>query len=199
MIPKTTIIRIVGDTPLIYREWVSHAGCCRPLGEKRVPLFRTELGRLAYYEQERLNSGEFLPKVEIPDDPSISKYPSIAIRIGMVTACTSAMGFTKRGIRQAFRMADEFTLIQGSKPKYRAAPIRIVLERMMTTVVVEWPVPWFMDVKFVYDPDVITEEQLRKLLYVAGFGVGIGEWRPERDGQNGMFHVDEMEETKKVA
>ncbi len=199
MIPKTTIIRIVGDTPLLYHEWVSHAGCCRPMGEKRVPLFTTELGRLCYHEQERINSGEFLPKVEIPDDPSISKYPSIAIRTGMVTAVTSPMGFTKRGIRQAFRMADEYTLIQGSKPRYRID--RTIIPKVLppSRVIIEWPVPWFMEVMFVSDPDVITEEELLKLLYVAGFGVGIGQWRPEKDGQNGMFHVDGMEETKKVA
>jgi hypothetical protein len=27
------------------------------------------------------------------------------------------------------------------------------------------------------------------LFNVAGFAVGVGEWRPERDGSNGMFHV----------
>ena len=32
-------------------------------------------------------------------------------------------------------------------------------------------------------------EQLLACVNVGGFVCGIGEWRPERDGQNGMYHL----------
>jgi hypothetical protein len=34
------------------------------------------------------------------------------------------------------------------------------------------------------------------LFNTAGFGVGIGEWRSEKDGQHGMFHVATTDELR---
>jgi hypothetical protein len=40
-----------------------------------------------------------------------------------------------------------------------------------------------------YNANVLSESQILNLINVAGFAVGVGEWRPEKDGMNGMFHV----------
>lgn len=48
---------------------------------------------------------------------------------------------------------------------------------------------WSMNLKITYNANVITEEQVVNLLNLAGFSVGIGDWRPEKDGNNGRFHV----------
>jgi len=40
----------------------------------------------------------------------------------------------------------------------------------------------------------MTLEQLIHLFNQAGFSVGVGEWRPEKDGRNGMFHVAGVQE-----
>lgn len=49
---------------------------------------------------------------------------------------------------------------------------------------------WSAVVKIRYNASVLSEAQIRNLFNVAGFGVGIGEWRPEKDGSFGMFHVE---------
>ena len=36
----------------------------------------------------------------------------------------------------------------------------------------------------------ITVEQIINVINAGGFVCGVGEWRPEKDGQNGMFHVE---------
>lgn len=48
---------------------------------------------------------------------------------------------------------------------------------------------WRVTFKVQYNARVTTESQLVNLFNVAGFGVGIFEYRPERDGSWGMFKV----------
>jgi len=36
---------------------------------------------------------------------------------------------------------------------------------------------------------MISDEQVVNLVNTAGFGVGIGEWRIEKKGEHGTFHV----------
>lgn len=48
---------------------------------------------------------------------------------------------------------------------------------------------WRVKLPIKYNADKISLEQLVNLFNLAGFGVGVGEWRPEKDGQYGMFHV----------
>jgi hypothetical protein len=49
--------------------------------------------------------------------------------------------------------------------------------------------PWHARVLVRYNARVLSAEQILNLINHAGFGVGVGEWRPERDGLNGVFHV----------
>jgi len=48
---------------------------------------------------------------------------------------------------------------------------------------------WSCTLRVEYNSAVITPEQILNLYNIAGFAVGIGEWRPERDGQFGMFEI----------
>lgn len=48
---------------------------------------------------------------------------------------------------------------------------------------------WSAEVPFEYDPDLISLEQIVNLLNHAGWKVGIGDHRPEKDGTNGMWEV----------
>lgn len=41
-----------------------------------------------------------------------------------------------------------------------------------------------------YNAGAITPEQIANLFNLGGFGCGVGEWRPEKGGQYGMYHVE---------
>ena len=43
-----------------------------------------------------------------------------------------------------------------------------------------------------YNENVLSMEQIVNLFNIAGFGAGVGEWRPgsKSGGSFGMFHVD---------
>jgi hypothetical protein len=49
--------------------------------------------------------------------------------------------------------------------------------------------PWEIDLTLVYNERVISAEQLINLVEIAGFGVGVGDWRPECNGEFGCFRV----------
>jgi hypothetical protein len=49
---------------------------------------------------------------------------------------------------------------------------------------------WSCVLTIKYNARVLTQDQIINLLHLAGFAVGIGEWRPEKSGQFGMFHVE---------
>lgn len=51
---------------------------------------------------------------------------------------------------------------------------------------------WEVTVPVTYNASIISLEQLVNLFNIAGFGVGVGEWRPERNGINGTWLVKEV-------
>ena len=53
----------------------------------------------------------------------------------------------------------------------------------------EFPV-WETALTVTYIKSVISVEQLVSLIDYAGFSVGIGDWRPERNGDKGRFHLN---------
>lgn len=53
--------------------------------------------------------------------------------------------------------------------------------------------PWEMDVRVLFNSGMLTEAQLVNLFQVAGFAIGIGDWRPERNGTFGQFSLKGVE------
>lgn len=46
---------------------------------------------------------------------------------------------------------------------------------------------WSMEILIKFDADILSAEQVLNLLQRAGFSQGLGEWRPERNGDFGTF------------
>ena len=54
---------------------------------------------------------------------------------------------------------------------------------------VEWEIPLILQ----YNKNgKYSLEQLLNIINYGGFATGIGEWRPEKDGQNGMYYLKQM-------
>jgi hypothetical protein len=47
---------------------------------------------------------------------------------------------------------------------------------------------WSVTLEIRYNERCMSASEIVNLFNTAGFGVGVGEWRPERDGSWGMFH-----------
>jgi hypothetical protein len=50
---------------------------------------------------------------------------------------------------------------------------------------------WTATLRITYDAGLISPEQIASLFYRAGYSVGVGDWRPERDGDFGRYTISE--------
>lgn len=55
--------------------------------------------------------------------------------------------------------------------------------------------PWTMDLPITFNTDQISAQDVLNLVQQAGFSIGIGDWRPEKNGQFGTFEVVASEVT----
>lgn len=119
-------------------------------------------------------------------------FPSIAFKSAAVTACTSTGSITKVAARQAFHVMDEFVPIDG-EPTMRQDMVRIGMGTADIRHRGEF-LRWRATLTVRFNANVLSAEQILNLFNTAGFGVGIGEWRSEKDGGHGLFHVATGEE-----
>jgi hypothetical protein len=52
--------------------------------------------------------------------------------------------------------------------------------------------PWKMDIPVMYNAAIISQEQVVNLFQMAGFSVGLGDWRVDKNGTFGQFKIAEV-------
>ena len=115
-------------------------------------------------------------------------FPTIAFKNAAVSACTSlGKSVTKVAARQAFHVLGEYAVIIG-EPSMREDMVRVGQGTADIRYRAQFE-QWETTLSICYNARVLTDEQVVNLFNTAGFAVGIGEWRPERDGMYGRFRV----------
>lgn len=197
-------VTLIGDSPLIVHAW-SHKAKREmidkqmkiPKGPKEAKDPRADYEASMY----RLADGGY-------------GFPSVAFKAAAVTAGTSVAGLTKIAARQAFHVLGEdvdikgafegsvsrvnLARIDGCAPQMREDMVRIAMGTADMRYRAEFP-QWHAKVLVRYNQGVLSEAQILNLLNTAGFAVGVGEWRPEKDGAYGMFHVASEQEMEALA
>jgi len=131
-------------------------------------------------------------------------FPVTAVKNSMITAVSSVGEMKKTNMRQAF-------FVWGIEDKERATILLTSGEPAVGTMRAdmvrlggpgnaadirfrpEYP-DWMTDIIIEYNALVVSKDQIVNLLNMAGYGVGIFEWRPEKDGYYGRYFVTEAEE-----
>lgn len=57
---------------------------------------------------------------------------------------------------------------------------------------------WAMRIVYKLNPSIMSEDEMAGYLAQAGHGVGIGEWRPQKNGVNGTFRLATAEEAELI-
>ena len=116
-------------------------------------------------------------------------FPAIAFKAAAVDACSHVSDLTKVEARGAFHVDGEIVALHDyTGPVQRQDMVRIAMGTADVRIRPEFPT-WSATLNIRYNARVLSLDQIANLFNVAGFSIGIGEHRPQRDGQWGMFHV----------
>lgn len=186
-------VTIVGDSPLIVHAWSEKA---------KREMLQKQMKAAKQAKEAKDPRADFEASLYRLGDGY--GFPSIGFKAAAVTACTSVAGITKIAARQAFHILGEdidingafdgtkarvnLVRIHGGPPSMREDMVRVGLGTADLRYRGEFS-DWYAKVLVRYNANVLSESQILNILNVSGFAVGVGEWRPERDGMNGMYHV----------
>lgn len=184
---QTVSVTLIGDTPLIVHRWSEKAK--KQMLDKQTK--KASAGREAK-DPER----DFRDSLYVLPDGRYG-FPIIGFKAAAVTACTSIGSMTKVAARQAFHVDGEFAVIEGDEPTMREDMVRVGMGTADIRYRGEYR-DWWTTIDIKYNANVLSAEQILNLMQTAGFAVGVGEWRPERDGQYGRFHVATAAEMKAI-
>ena len=198
---KKVTIRIVGDTPLIMHAWSEKA--------KRMML-EAQMGVAKGKKKEATNPvDDFIRSMywltTMPEDGTMESFEEAianGARFGFpVTAFKQAaisaayrMGWAKdkMSMRGAFFIdSDENGMIEihSDTPEMREDMVKVGMGTADIRYRGEFK-NWYADLTISYNANgQYSLENIVNIINAGGYVCGVGEWRPERDGQNGMFHV----------
>lgn len=199
-------ITIVGDTPLIVHAWSEKAK--KEMLEKQQKKTKTSAKAIRDPFAEFMNACYWI--TEKPTDDTEQAFAK-AIQDG------AKFGFPVTAIKQAAQSTlYRLGVIPNQMIMRGAFFIRGIGENQLGEIITPYPPecredmvkiggisktsdlryrPCFNDWKMVLDIEYnassdITWEQIVNGINTAGFMNGIGEWRPEKDGPYGRFHVE---------
>jgi len=115
-------------------------------------------------------------------------FPVIAFKAAAVDACSFIDSITKVLARGAFHIDGDLVEIESGPPTMREDMVRVGKGKADIHYRGEFN-PWKVTLPIRYNAEVLSIEQIVNLFNRAGFSIGVGEHRPQRNGYWGMFHV----------
>jgi hypothetical protein len=187
---ETIDIPIIGDSPLIVHAWSQKAKELMAAKQQR----KGAKGREAKVPWDDFCDALYWlsdrPKSVGEADIEAGRYgfPAVGFKSAAVDAVTSVAGMTKVAARQSFHIVGEFVEIMGPPPSMREDIARVGMGVADLRYRPEFS-PWGAILTVTVNTSAISAEQVVSLFDLAGFAVGIGDWRPQRNGPYGRFHV----------
>jgi hypothetical protein len=182
-------LELVGDSEICVHKWSE---------KSKKQMDDKDQGKAMNRRAPRNPKEEYLASLhEVPGRRGIYGFPAIAFKNAAVSACMMVDGIYKTQARGAFHvMGDILPLLnpktgRPAKPEMRIDTVRIG-KGLNKTAQLRYRgtfKKWMVRVTIRYNASVINLSQIANLLNNAGFSVGVGEWRVEKNGNFGMFHV----------
>jgi hypothetical protein len=179
---------VVGDTSLIVHKWSEKAK--KQMLDKMT---KKATGPRAAKDPEQ----EFKDSIYRLADGRPG-FPSIGLKSAAVDAASFISDVTKVVIRGAFHIDDELVAIEGDDPVLREDVVTVGMGGTDLRYRGEFK-KWRMTFTVRFNASILSEEQIINLFQQAGFSIGLGEWRAQKNGRNGLFHVAGREDLQQAA
>ena len=194
-------LQIVGDSPLIVHAWSDKAkkmmldaqtGATKTKAKEKRNPYEEFINSLYWIEGKPENA---TPEafVEAVENGAKWGFPVGAIKMAANSAAYR-MKWVKNQmeLRGAYFLKSEYgdiAEIKGCVPEPREDMVRIGQGSADLRYRGQFT-SWYMDFILEYNASgAMTLEQIVNCINAGGFACGIGEWRPEKDGDFGTFHV----------
>ena len=187
---KIFTVKLIGDSSLIVHRWSEKAKKEMLMKQmKQATAGKEAKDPWADYCDSMYWMSE-KPENPTEEDIAVARFgfPAKAFK-----ACAIDAGFQqgiipkKTTARGAFHILGEMVEIEGH-PQIREDMVRVGMGTADIRYRGEF-VNWSVLLTIKYNPRAMSAEQIINLLNFGGFSNGVGEWRPEKDGDHGTFHV----------
>lgn len=183
----TLTVTIEGLSPLIAHAWGSKA--VREMLDQQQ--MTKEAKKVAKQNRKAKDPEEDFQQARyIVDGKDV--FPTVAVKKAMCDA-GYVLGIPKAVVRQAIFIEGDYFVIKTpkNKPIRREDTVRVGPFGNRTADLRYRPQydNWSATLTIHFRRDMASPDQIIALLQNAGFSVGLGEWRPQRDGQFGRFTV----------
>lgn len=199
---RTAKCRIVGDTPLIVHSWSikgmqmmidAQTGKAKAKAKQKRDPFDDFIQSLYWIDGKPEESTPAAFEESVRNGAKWG-FPITAIKQASNSAAYR-LGWVKNQmeLRSAYFLNSEFgqrVEIKGSIPNMRQDVVRIGMGTADLRFRGEFE-NWYIDFDITYNAaGPIDIEQIFNCINAGGFACGIGEWRPEKDGDYGRYHVE---------
>ncbi len=172
-------LTIEGDAELICHAWSEKAK--KQILDKQMKV-ATAGGREAKDPEVEYQGSMYL------DEHGKPGFPAIGLKKATISVCTSMDDIPKTLMRQAIHVRGDILPVKGELYN-RQDMVRIAGNTADIRFRATFKPGWRITFQTVYNRRVMSLEQVINVFNMAGSFVGIGEWRPERDGVKGTFTV----------
>jgi hypothetical protein len=173
---ETVTIEVTGTSPLICHKWSDKA-------KKQMLDKQTKAATRA--KTAKNPEQDFKDSLYVHPNGGYG-FPSVAFKAAAVRAGTY-VDMKMTFLRGAFHVTGELVRISG-EPSMREDMVRLQGKTADIRHRGEFK-EWTASVPLHLNTSALSIEQVANLFLIAGFAVGVGEWRPERNGQYGRFEV----------
>lgn len=212
IIDKVATIRVIGDTPLIVHKWTEKMKRALPAGARAAELagitdkkeYQTPME--SFIESMYWIKGKPTEYSEEAFNEAVANGAEWGFRVESFKQAAIDAAYSKKwlpnkkGVKGLFFIKPDYiddegyqlVKIQGGAPKMREDIV--ILSGIGRTPDLRWRgefTNWWCDLHISFDADGIYNfEDIANMFQAGGRYCGVGEYRPEKDGQFGMFHVD---------
>lgn len=180
---QTVTFKLVGDSPLIVHAWSEKA---------KKQMLDKQMKKATKAKEAKDPEADYKACFYYTESGDYG-FPTIGVKAAMVSACRF-LGMKMTEARGAFHIDGEMLRVEG-EPRMREDMVRVGMGTADIRYRPEFP-EWSILAPIKFNAGVISAEQIANLLNTAGFGVGLGEWRPEKNGSYGRFHVASSDEAE---